>query len=137
MIVVVFTHSLNIINELYVDHHHRRHRAVGPSYQVSAKLRDLKKPLKVKFVGEEGIDQGGVQKEFFQLIVEEIFDPKFGETVISSQLRPSVCALTLGWRWRPGMFSYDEETRRVWFNPFSLETEKQYQLIGMVRMHTK
>ncbi len=53
-------------------------------------MRDLKKPLKVKFVGEEGIDQGGVQKEFFQLIVEEIFDPKFGETVISSQLRPSV-----------------------------------------------
>lgn len=35
------------------------------------------------------------------------------------------------------MFSYDEETRRVWFNPSSLETEKQYQLIGMVRMHTK
>jgi len=31
-----------------------------------------------------------------------------------------------------GMFSYDEETRQVWFNPFSLENENQYQLVGMV-----
>lgn len=29
----------------------------------------LKKPLKVKFIGEEGVDEGGVQKEFFQLLV--------------------------------------------------------------------
>eukprot|EP00798_Chlamydomonas_sp_ICE-L_P005400 gene5400-5623_t len=29
----------------------------------------LRKPLKVKFVGEEGVDEGGVQKEFFQLLV--------------------------------------------------------------------
>ncbi len=29
----------------------------------------LKKPLKVAFVGEEGVDEGGVQKEFFQLLV--------------------------------------------------------------------
>ena len=28
---------------------------------------DLKKPLKVKFRGEEGIDAGGVKKEFFQV----------------------------------------------------------------------
>jgi hypothetical protein len=29
----------------------------------------LRKPLKVKFVGEEGVDEGGVQKEFFFLLV--------------------------------------------------------------------
>jgi ubiquitin-protein ligase E3 A len=34
--------------------------------------------LRVQFVGEEGIDEGGVQKEFFQLIVRELFDPKYG-----------------------------------------------------------
>jgi ubiquitin-protein ligase E3 A len=39
---------------------------------------DLKKELRVKFVGEEAIDEGGVQKEWFQLIVREIFDPKYG-----------------------------------------------------------
>lgn len=36
----------------------------------------LKKPLKVIFVGEEGVDEGGVTKEFFQLLVRELFDPK-------------------------------------------------------------
>lgn len=28
---------------------------------------DLKKPLKVKFMGEDGVDEGGVRKEFFQV----------------------------------------------------------------------
>ena len=36
-----------------------------------------------------GIDEGGVSKEFFQLVVEEIFNPDFG------------------------MFVYNEETRQV------------------------
>lgn len=40
---------------------------------------DLKKQLYVEFEGEQGIDEGGVSKEFFQLIVEEIFNPDFGE----------------------------------------------------------
>ncbi|PVZ97366.1 hypothetical protein BB558_006670 [Smittium angustum] len=39
---------------------------------------DLRKQLKVRFVGEEGIDEGGVQKEFFQLLVREMFDEKYG-----------------------------------------------------------
>lgn len=33
---------------------------------------DLKKPLKVVFVGEEGVDEGGVRKEFFQLLVAQV-----------------------------------------------------------------
>jgi len=43
---------------------------------------DLRKQLKVKFHGEEGIDEGGVQKEFFQLIIEELFNPEIGKMVI-------------------------------------------------------
>eukprot|EP01102_Stenamoeba_stenopodia_P010874 TRINITY_DN3313_c0_g1_i1.p1 TRINITY_DN3313_c0_g1~~TRINITY_DN3313_c0_g1_i1.p1 ORF type:complete len:448 (+),score=91.55 TRINITY_DN3313_c0_g1_i1:1-1344(+) len=39
---------------------------------------DLQKPMKVIFVGEEAVDEGGVKKEFFQLVVRELFDPKFG-----------------------------------------------------------
>jgi ubiquitin-protein ligase E3 A len=47
--------------------------------QVSAQHpMDLKKPLKVVFSGEEGVDEGGVRKEFFQLITAKIFDPDFG-----------------------------------------------------------
>ena len=39
---------------------------------------DLKKQLYVEFDGEQGIDEGGVSKEFFQLVVEEIFNPDIG-----------------------------------------------------------
>jgi hypothetical protein len=34
--------------------------------------------VQVKFVGEEGVDEGGPQKEFFQLLVRECFNPEFG-----------------------------------------------------------
>ncbi|KAJ2786715.1 hypothetical protein GGI15_001293 [Coemansia interrupta] len=48
-------------------------------YQLDLKLsQDLRKQLKVRFVGEEGVDEGGVQKEFFQLIVRDVFAPKYG-----------------------------------------------------------
>lgn len=40
---------------------------------------DLKKQLQIKFVNEEGIDEGGVQKEFFQLAMRELIDPKYGK----------------------------------------------------------
>ena len=39
---------------------------------------DLKKQLVVEFEGEQGVDEGGVSKEFFQLVVEEIFNPDYG-----------------------------------------------------------
>lgn len=38
---------------------------------------NFKKPLRVVFEGEEGIDAGGVKKEYFQLIIKELFDPSF------------------------------------------------------------
>jgi len=34
--------------------------------------------FQVQFVGEDGIDEGGVQKEFFQLIMAQIFDVNYG-----------------------------------------------------------
>lgn len=54
--------------------------------------KDLKKQLVVEFVGEQGIDEGGVSKEFFQLIVDEIFNPAFG------------------------MFVQQEETNNMWYD---------------------
>lgn len=47
---------------------------------------DLKKQLAVEFDGEQGVDEGGVSKEFFHLIVEELFNPDYGRyffTVLS------------------------------------------------------
>lgn len=40
--------------------------------------QDFKKQLMVEFEGEQGMDEGGISKEFFQLIVEEIFNPDYG-----------------------------------------------------------
>lgn len=43
--------------------------------------KDLFKPLRVHFIGEEGIDAGGVKKEFFQLLVSELLSPDYGMLV--------------------------------------------------------
>jgi len=40
--------------------------------------QDLRKQLFVEFEGEQGIDEGGVSKEFFQLVIEELFNPDIG-----------------------------------------------------------
>ena len=69
---------------------------------------NFKKELKVKFVGEEGVDSGGVRKEFFQLIVRQIFDPSYS------------------------MFNYNEETRTYWFNQDTFEPRIKFELIGFV-----
>ena len=39
---------------------------------------ELKKELKVVFEGEAGVDEGGPRKEFFQLLVPQLFDPIVG-----------------------------------------------------------
>ena len=39
---------------------------------------ELKLPLRVSFIGEEGLDGGGVRKEFFQLLSVDLFDPTYG-----------------------------------------------------------
>ena len=69
---------------------------------------DLHKPLKVNFIGEEGVDAGGVKKEFFQLLCETVMQPEYG------------------------MFKYQEESRTYWFNGQSLESEADFMLIGLV-----
>ena len=45
--------------------------------------REIMKPLKVRLgahEGEEGVDHGGVQQEFFRLAVAEAFNPEYGES---------------------------------------------------------
>lgn len=41
---------------------------------------DLKKKLRVTFVGEAGLDMGGLTKEWFLLLVRQIFHTDYGET---------------------------------------------------------
>ncbi|XP_017842940.1 probable E3 ubiquitin-protein ligase HERC4 isoform X1 [Drosophila busckii] len=69
---------------------------------------DLKKPLKIKFCGEEAEDAGGVRKEFFMLLLKDLIDPKYG------------------------MFKEFEDTHVLWFADVSFETENMYFLIGVL-----
>lgn len=45
--------------------------------------QDLKKQLFVEFEGEQGIDEGGPSKEFFQLIIENLFNPDIGTYLLT------------------------------------------------------
>ena len=47
--------------------------------KITRKSQDLKKKLKVTFVGEPGVDMGGLTKEWFMLLVRKIFRPEYGK----------------------------------------------------------
>lgn len=73
--------------------------------------RELLRPLKVKFgadTGEDGLDLGGLQQEFFRLAFAEAMDPKFG------------------------MFTTDPVTQMAWFQPLSPTVLYQFALVGML-----
>lgn len=91
---------LNVSRENLVQDTFREISHYGPS--------DLKKPLKIKFHGEEAEDAGGVRKEFFMLLLKDILDPKYG------------------------MFKEFEDSRAIWFSDHSFEAEEMYYLIGVI-----
>jgi E3 ubiquitin-protein ligase HECTD2 len=39
---------------------------------------DIKKGLRIVFKGEEGIDAGGLRKEWFLMLVRDVFNPDHG-----------------------------------------------------------
>lgn len=88
----------------------RQHLVEDTLTQLHLKRINIKKPLKVRFVssGEDGVDQGGVQKEFFQAISDTLLDPTYG------------------------MFTYSQETRFSWFNAKSLEPASSFEFAGIV-----
>ena len=69
---------------------------------------NFKKELKVVFDGEDGVDAGGVRKEYFMLMTKDLLDPNYG------------------------MFKYYEESRMLWFDPDCLEQPSEYELIGVL-----
>ncbi|KAI9266929.1 hypothetical protein BDA99DRAFT_507009 [Phascolomyces articulosus] len=87
----------------------RRENLIDDSLrQLAQNELDLKKSLRIEFIGEEGVDAGGLRKEWFLLLVRSLFDPQYG------------------------MFTYDEDSNLCWFNPTSFENESQYFLVGTV-----
>lgn len=92
--------------------------------------KDLKKQLVVEFVGEQGIDEGGVSKEFFQLIVEEIFNPAFGMFIQQEETN------NMWW-----VFNWDKSVQLNYiniyiyicrFNATPFENGAQFTLIGII-----
>ena len=76
--------------------------------EISRSDIKLQNPIKVKFIGEQGVDEGGVRKEFFLLFIRQIFDPDYG------------------------MFNYNKKTRLYWFNHYTFEINLKYELIGVI-----
>jgi E3 ubiquitin-protein ligase HERC4 len=105
----IFLPTIDPVNPLLTLFVRREHIVQDTLNQLSKQKRDdLKKPLKVMFIGEDGYDAGGVKKEFFMLLLREILDLKYG------------------------MFIFYEETNTIWFNDQTLEGGDMYQLIGQL-----
>lgn len=66
----------------------------------------MKKKLKVSFVGEPGLDMGGLTKEWFLLLIRQIFHPDYG------------------------MFVYHPHSRCYWFSTDQEGNLREYNLIG-------
>lgn len=68
----------------------------------------MKKPLKIKYVGggEQGLDMGGLQKEFFHMIVDCIFDEGTWFYSYDAIVRPS---------WGVGLLVFQPLKKRVNF----------------------
>ena len=75
---------------------------------VGTGQEEVKKGLRIEFLGEEGLDSGGLRKEWFLLLVREVFDPEHG------------------------LFVYDEDSHYCYFNPNTFETSDQFFLVGAV-----
>ena len=80
----------------------------GVSEVVGQGQEEIKKGLKIEFEGEEGLDSGGLRKEWFLLLVREVFDQDHG------------------------LFVYDEESHYCYFNANSFETSDQFFLVGVL-----
>lgn len=69
---------MGMIESIHLNLDIRRNNILDDALtQLSSKPKSLRKPLRVKFIGEQGIDEGGVRKEFFHLLIEELFNPNY------------------------------------------------------------
>ncbi|WEW58110.1 hypothetical protein PRK78_003577 [Emydomyces testavorans] len=73
--------------------------------------RELMRPLRVQMgmdEGEEGIDHGGVQQEFFRVVMAEALESAYG------------------------MFTLDSRSHISWFQPCSFEPLYKFELLGLL-----
>ncbi|CAF3337309.1 unnamed protein product [Rotaria sp. Silwood1] len=97
------------LNMLFLNLYIRRsHLVLDSLAEVTKKRDDLKKKLRVTFVGEHGLDMGGLTKEWFLLLLRQIFLPDYG------------------------MFVFYDLSGVYWFNGASTDNIREYNLVGIL-----
>eukprot|EP00058_Branchiostoma_floridae_P022602 XP_002608092.1 hypothetical protein BRAFLDRAFT_91430 [Branchiostoma floridae] len=97
---------------LFLNLNVRRSQLVSDSVnEIMQKRGDLKKKLKVNFVGEPGLDMGGLTKEWFLLLLKQIFQPEYG------------------------MFTYDDKAHCYWFSSIKVDNYSEFHLVGVVSVN--
>ncbi|KAJ4921946.1 hypothetical protein JOQ06_021717 [Pogonophryne albipinna] len=92
------------MNLLFLNIKVRRAQLLSDSLdELTRKRCDLKKKLRVTFVGEAGLDMGGLTKEWFLLLVRQIFHTDYG------------------------MFTYMKDSRCHWFSSWKCDNYSEYQ----------
>ncbi|KAK8397421.1 hypothetical protein O3P69_004868 [Scylla paramamosain] len=77
LVAKVARHQPPQIDIFFLNIQVRRNYLVEDSLkEIATKKRDLKKKLKVTFEGEPGLDMGGLTKEWFMLLIKQIFKPE-------------------------------------------------------------
>ncbi|XP_015194984.1 probable E3 ubiquitin-protein ligase HECTD2 [Lepisosteus oculatus] len=95
------------MNLLFLNIKVRRLQLVRDSLdELSRKRADLKKKLKVTFVGEAGLDMGGLTKEWFLLLIRQIFHTDYG------------------------MFTYLKDSHYHWFSNWKCDNYSEFRLVG-------
>ncbi|CAG2103150.1 unnamed protein product, partial [Medioppia subpectinata] len=87
---------------------HRSNLVSDSLNEIAKKQNDLKKKLKVTFIGEPGLDMGGLTKEWFLLLIKQIFHEDYG------------------------MFVYHSKSRCYWFSTAQMGNLREYNLIGVL-----
>ena len=88
----------------------RSHLLEDSLLQLGERETDLKKRLVVQFVGEDGVDAGGLKKEWFLLLCRQLFDTQHG------------------------LFDRDEESNYSWFSSTTWDRAhaSSYFLLGTI-----
>ena len=100
------------LDEFFLNLEVNRERILADTERALRKLNQpelaLRMPLSVSFEGEPAVDGGGVQREYFELIIKELFDSG------------------------KGLFTNNKDV--FWFNPQATDARslQQYQLTGIL-----
>ncbi|XP_013421867.1 probable E3 ubiquitin-protein ligase HECTD2 [Lingula anatina] len=109
LVAKVQRRQLPDIGMLFMNLNVRRSHLVSDSLnEIARKQHDLKKKLKVTFEGEPGLDMGGLTKEWFLLLIRQIFRPEYG------------------------MFTFDKESNVYWFSSAPCDNYQEFNLVGVL-----